>query len=159
MAEGLAILIGQGLSCFWIEPDITGDSISHSSILERLEWNDSENRELRRFVRVQVPSWNIENFEFDEDNSIPGWAENNIQEIKEAVEKILDKIFPIKEKFEEMYGIMMDDYYARRIKNPQGDVEYGISIQMEAALTKKREELNDIASLEYSQIRGYVPKK
>ena len=69
-------------------PDVHGD-VSHSEIIAALGWKENINEHLRNFVRVQCADWKISSFEFDEEQTLPGWVEENREEIKSIVKKAL----------------------------------------------------------------------
>jgi len=86
MCNGFGAIVDKDLNLYFIEPDSDGD-VSHSGILERLGWADNPNQHLRRFVRVECRDWTIASFRFDENSTLPGWVENNRQEIQDKVGK------------------------------------------------------------------------
>jgi hypothetical protein len=158
MADGFGILIQQNLTGFWIEGD-ENDSISHSSILERLGWNENRNPIVRYFARVQVPYYEMENFEFDEGSTLPGWAENNVEEIKEVTRKILNKVKPIMKKYHDAVWQLEQERGQAFVKN-DGTYTAGL---LNSQVASKYNELIYKAKLDmieaYKKIPGYVPPR
>jgi hypothetical protein len=74
MCKGFGAIVTKNLDLYFCEPDNEGDC-SHTTILDRLGKQDNADSFLRDFVRVQCPDWTIASFEFDEDSSLPGWAD------------------------------------------------------------------------------------
>jgi len=90
MCNGFGMIVSNELKGYFTAPDTEGD-ISHSDILRALGWKDSDNQFTRRFVRVECPDWTIDSFRFDEDDTLPGWAEENKTEIMALVKNALNK--------------------------------------------------------------------
>ena len=98
MCTGFGCLAGEDMRIRFIEPNRIGD-IHHTEIIKRLGWKDTESIFLRGFVRVECPDWTIDSFHFDEESTLPAWAENGRDEIKNQVVKVLEKAAPIYEVF------------------------------------------------------------
>jgi hypothetical protein len=93
MCNGFGLIVDSDLTLHFIEPDGNGD-VSHSKILERLGWQENTDPFTRRFVRVEYPDWTFESFRFDENETLPGWAEENRTEIIEKCNKALASCAP-----------------------------------------------------------------
>ena len=93
MCEGFGMIISKEIKGYFIEPDSVGD-ISHSDILSRLGWKENTDKHLRKFVRVELPDWTISSFRFDENGTLPGWAESAKDDIVALVTKTLEKTAP-----------------------------------------------------------------
>jgi hypothetical protein len=157
IAAGFGVLVGQGLSLFWIEENESG-KISHSDIINRLGWNENADPFVRHFVRVEVPGWKMENFRYDECCTLPGWAENNGQEIEDAVRKILEKIIVVKTEHDKAFKII-DKEWDRKINAMKGD-DCPMVI-FDQVGDKYRNLLNALKQKEieeYKKIKGYVPE-
>ena len=91
MCKGFGVIVDRELNVWFSETDNTGDC-SHAEILEHLGWKDNGDPFLRHFVRVQFPNWTAASFEFDEEDTLPGWAEEHRQEIQKRCTKVLEKL-------------------------------------------------------------------
>ena len=91
MCKGFGVIVDRELNVWFSEPVNTGDC-SHAEILEHLGWEDNADPFLRYFVRVQFPDWTAASFEFDEEDTLPGWAEEHRQEIQKRCTKVLEKL-------------------------------------------------------------------
>jgi len=94
MCNGFGLIVTKGLDCYFIEPSLNSGNCSHSTILERLGWQDNTSPFRRDFVRVQYPDNTPDSFEFDEDSTLPAWVEENRQEIKDKCGLILERYVP-----------------------------------------------------------------
>ena len=99
MCNGFGMIISKEIKGYFCEPDSDGDC-SHSTILNRLGWKDSKSEHIRGFVRVQCPDWKIDSFEFDEDKSLPGWAEEGKDEIISLVKRALRRAAPAEDEYQ-----------------------------------------------------------
>ena len=93
MCQGFGIIIDKDINLWFSEPDTDGNC-SHSIIIERLGWRENEDPHLRSFVRVEFADWTPESFTFDETTTLPGWCENNKQEIQNKCVALLEKCAP-----------------------------------------------------------------
>ena len=101
MCEGFGVIVDRGLNVWFSEQDYGGDC-SHSTTLEHLGWEDNADPFLRYFVRVQFPDWTAVSFEFDEEDTLPGWAEANRAEIQDRCIKVLEKHAPAGAEYEKV---------------------------------------------------------
>lgn len=156
MASGFGALCGQNLALHWIEA-FFGEEISHSTILERMGWEENESTYIRFFVRIQVYSYDIEQFEFDEGTTLPGWVENNRQEIKDNTEKVLVRVAKIRDKYHaSMHSL--DKKLQDLNKTLYNDLaDYLLIHQRKEKLISDLEEMKNKAIAEYSLIPGYTP--
>jgi len=115
MCNGFGMIVIKDLKAYFSEPDYDGDC-SHSETLKRLRIKDSEDQFLRSFVRVQCPDWKIKSFEFDEEASLPGWADENRQEITNLVGKTLKKAYPALAEYEKVCSAAWAEY--QKVNNP-----------------------------------------
>jgi hypothetical protein len=90
MCQGFGIIIDKDINLWFSEPDTDGNC-SHSLIIKRLNWHENVDPHLRNFVRVEFPDWKPESFVFDETTTLPGWCENNKQEIQNKCVSLLEK--------------------------------------------------------------------
>jgi len=93
MCNGFGIIVDKELNLWFSEPDNTGDC-SHSMTIQRLGWTENRNINLRHFVRVQFKDWTPNSFMFDEDDTLPGWCEENRDEIKNKCVVLLLRCAP-----------------------------------------------------------------
>jgi hypothetical protein len=101
MCEGFGLIVDKELNVYFIEPDSEGNC-SHSDLLERLEWKDNTDQFIRNFVRVEYPDWKKKSFRFDENNTLPGWAENNRDEIIEKCNRTLKVCAPARAEYDKV---------------------------------------------------------
>jgi hypothetical protein len=94
MCEGFGIIVTKNLDLLWSNPDAFGDC-SHSRILHLGGMSDNDNEFLRNFVRIEFPTWWSESYTVDEIESLPGWYEENQDEIKARCFDLLDKVQPL----------------------------------------------------------------
>ena len=97
MCDGFGLIVDKNLDAYFIEPDDEGD-VSHSDIIYRLGWNDNQDTYIRSFVRIEFPDWTPESFQFDEADTLPGWAEEHRDEIRDKCVKVLEICAPIREQ-------------------------------------------------------------
>ena len=87
MCQGFGLIVTRD-AAYFVEPGFDGN-VSHSEILRRLGWQDCSELIMRSFVRVEYPDWTEASFRFDEDSTLPGWADND--DIKQRCHTILSK--------------------------------------------------------------------
>jgi len=109
MCNGFGMIVTKDLKAYFCELNMDGDC-SHSEILKRLGLKDNRDLFTRNFVRVQCPDWKIKSFEFDEEASLPGWAEENRQEIINLVGKTLKKAYPAYAEYQKVSGPAWAEY-------------------------------------------------
>ena len=109
MCQGFGCIVNNNLDVYFCEPDKEG-SISHSEILLRLNWPDNDDAFVRRFVRVECMDWTVASFRFDEDQTLPGWAEQNRVEIINRVELISSKIAQALAEYEKVRAQALAEY-------------------------------------------------
>lgn len=97
MCEGFGMLIDKELNYFFVEPDTMGN-VHHSEIFRRLCIKENDKIYNRRFIRIECPHWRTA-FNFDEPNTLPGWAEDKREEIQGIVNKVIKSISPAYKKF------------------------------------------------------------
>jgi len=101
MCNGFGMIVTSEMKGYFVEPDTSGD-VSHADILNRLGWQDSDNQFTRRFVRVECGDWTMGSFRFDEDDTLPGWAEEHRDEIIALVDKTLTAAAPAWAEYEKV---------------------------------------------------------
>jgi hypothetical protein len=109
MCTGFGLIVSKDLKVYFVEPNVTGNC-SHSDILERLGWNDSDDKFLRNFVRVEYADWKPESFRFDEDNTLPGWAENSRDEIRVKCDSRLSLCAAARAEYEKVCAAAWAEY-------------------------------------------------
>lgn len=109
MCDGFGGIITRLLQLYWSEPDKDGDC-SHSVTIERMGIEDNKDIFLRNFARWQCPDWTIASFEFDEESTLPGWVEENKQEIINKVSLLLAKAFPLWAEYERVRDNAFAEY-------------------------------------------------
>jgi hypothetical protein len=178
MCNGFGMIVDRELNAYFCEPDEDGDC-SNTKILERLGWHDNRNQFTRRFVRVQCPDWKISSFEFDEDDSVPGWAEEHKDEIVQRVAKALAVCFSalaeyvkVRDKALTEYMKVRDPAWAEYVKvrataRAEYDKVTGLArdeyVQVCATARAEYEKVRDAAratmTASMSKIHGYVPAR
>jgi hypothetical protein len=103
------MIVSKDMKAYFTMPDESGD-MSHSDILRALGWKDNNDPFLRSFVRVQCPDWDIKGFEFDEQGTLPGWAEENRDEIIGLTKKALRKAAPARAEYEKVTAPARAEY-------------------------------------------------
>ena len=88
MSNGMGIIVDKELNLWFSEPDAYGDC-SHSLTIERLGWKENGDAHLRHFVRVQFEDWTDTSFQFDENETLPGWCENARELIRQKCVALL----------------------------------------------------------------------
>ena len=108
MCEGFGLIVTQDTQYF-VEPD-GACNVSHTDILTRLGWQDNGDAFNRRFVRVEYPDWTPGSFKFDENGTLPGWVEENRDEIIARCNAVLEKAAPALAEYEKMRGTALAEY-------------------------------------------------
>ena len=163
MCEGFGLIVSKEMEYYFCEPEYH-DDCSHSLILQRLGWKENKNQHLRKFVRVQFPNWISDSFSFDEEETLPGWVENNRNEIKEHCTELFELCDPILTEYHKICDTALTEYdqvfasaraeYRDRPWNEYkniGDVAWDV-------MMKKRDAAWAMLIHEFSMIKGYVPK-
>jgi len=109
MCNGFGMIVSKDMKAYFTTPDSDGD-VSHSEILKALGWEDTTNIHLRNFVRVECADWTIKSFRFDEDSTLPGWAEENKDEIVGFVKKALRRAAPARAEYEKVCDAARAEY-------------------------------------------------
>lgn len=91
MCRGFGAIVDKDLNIYFTAPD-KYLNVSHTDILNALGWVENRFTFSRNFVRIECPDWTINSFIFDELGTLPQFAEENQDEIKNKVAKILDRI-------------------------------------------------------------------
>ena len=145
MCQGFGIIVSKELELYFIEPDYSGDC-SHTDILARLGWKENTNAHLRKFVRVEFQDWQPGSFKFDEDHTLPGWVENNKDEIQGKCVALLNKCDAALAEYEKVRYAALAEY--KKVSD--------------AALAEyKKVRAPALAELitQFSKIEGYVPER
>ena len=101
MCRGFGLIIDKELNLWFTEPDSDGNC-SHTTTIERWGWKENGNQHLRAFVRVQFADWQPASFEFDEDETLPGWCENAKAAIQDKRSALLDRCTPAWAEYEKV---------------------------------------------------------
>jgi hypothetical protein len=109
MCKGFGMIVDKDLNGYFIAPNDDGN-MSHSEILSDLGLEDNSDIYVLRFVRVQCPDWKISSFEFDEENTLPGWAEENREKIKSVVRKALRRAASAWAEYDEVRDTAWAEY-------------------------------------------------
>jgi len=147
MCNGFGAIVDKELNLYFIEPDSDGD-VSHSDILNRLGWQDNTDTHLRRFVRVECRDWTLASFGFDEDSTIPGWVENNRQEIRDRVGKVVALCAPAYAEYEKVHAAASAEYVQVR------DAAWAEYEKVHAAASAEYVQVCTAAYAEYVQVRA-----
>jgi hypothetical protein len=146
MCNGFGMIITKELKGYFCEPDTYGDC-SHSETIKRLGIKENENQFIRNFVRVQCPNWKIGSFEFDEQSTLPGWAEENREEIVSMVGKMLKKAYQALAEYKKVSDTALAEY--KKVLDPAW-AEYKKVSDTAWAEYKK---VSDTALAEYEKVR------
>jgi hypothetical protein len=107
MCEGFGVIVTKDGRYLWIEPDSNGD-VSHSDILRRAWIKDNDKLFTRAFVRVEIPTWKIGSFRFDEDSTLPGWVDEDA--VKTYCNKLLKRVAPAWAEYNKVKGTALAEY-------------------------------------------------
>ena len=91
MCKGFGVIVTKDGRYLFCEPDTNGD-VSHSNILSRAGIKENTDQFNRAFVRVEIPTWDIRSFRFDEEDTLPGWVDED--EVKNRCNKLLKRVYP-----------------------------------------------------------------
>lgn len=108
-------------------------------------------------MRVQFPSWKEENFEPDEDGTLPGWAENNWGEVQQKATKLLQLVRPIREKYIDIYKELLSMRDNSITKGMTRHIRDKLFEQSCNVFNKRVEEASKDMINECRLIEGYVP--
>jgi len=166
MCTGFGLIVSKDLQVYFIEPDYNGNC-SHSIILKRLGWKENGNKFLRNFVRVEYPDWTADSFRFDEESTLPGWADENRDDIRAKCESRLSLCAPAWAEYEKVCAPAWAEYEKvcapalaeyEKVRDPAW-AEYEKAC---APALAEYEKVCDPALAEliiaFSKIEGYVPK-
>lgn len=158
MCTGFGCIVDRGLKIYFCEPDKYGD-VSHAKIIYRLNWQDNDNEFLRRFVRVECKDWTPASFKFDEIDTLPGWVEENKNEIKNRVADLLNRIYPAWAECEKVCDLAWAKYVALagdKVREAWGEYK---EIRDPALAEYKKVRNPALARFvsRISSIQGYVP--
>jgi hypothetical protein len=92
MAQGFGMIVTKDKKYLFSEVTNKDIGMSHSTILNRSGIKENGDEFLRNFIRVEFFDWTEESFQFDEEVSLPGWAEEDKEEIKNACIKIMTRV-------------------------------------------------------------------
>jgi hypothetical protein len=156
MCNGFGMIVTSELKGYFVEPNNDGD-VSHSEILKRLDWKDNDNQFTRRFVRVECWDWTMGSFRFDEDDTLPGWAEEHRDEIISLVDKTLAATVPAWAEYRKVRAPARAEY-EKVCDAARAEYE-----KVRAAAWAEYEKACDAARAKFthalSTIHGYVAKK
>ena len=103
------MIVSKDMRAYFTTPDGDGN-ISHSDILAALGWKENTTYHIRHFVRVECEDWTIKSFRFDEEGTLPGWAEENREEIKSLVSKALRRAVRARAEYDKVSGAAWAEY-------------------------------------------------
>jgi hypothetical protein len=154
VADGFGALCAQCLDLYWIED--TGSGVSHSEILRRMGWEENNDVYVRFFVRIEIPGYLPRRFKFDESSTLPGWTENNLDEIKDKALKTLDKVVKVREEWLPKMDKIVSDRIAAMM---QGDslIDRILNEQTRVAVDQEYRLMREDYIKALSMIKGYVP--
>lgn len=151
MAKGFVIIVTKDRAQF-IEPTMSGD-VSYSWILKRAGIEEYRTPLRRHFVRVQFANWTEDSFLWDEDETLPIWAND---EMEERCKKLLLRVAPIwnefnkirvqaSDEFNKIYAPLLPEYKeGRALASAEYEKVYASAL---ADMVKA-----------FSAIPGYVPE-
>ena len=142
MCEGFGLVIDKELNAWFCEPEQGEINCSHTKELKRLGWVENTSEFIRSFVRVQYPDWIPGSFEFDEESTLPGWAEEHRQEIQDKCNRVLAECAVAWAKFLKVRAPALAEYKKVR-----------------AAALANLEKVHDPALAEYEKVRDAAQAK
>ena len=107
MCEGFGVIVTKDGRYLFCEPDADGN-VSHSEILRRAGIKDNTDHFVRNFVRVEIPTWKIGSFRFDEESTLPGWADEDA--VKTRCDKLLKRVAPARAEYEKVCAPARAEY-------------------------------------------------
>ena len=107
MCEGFGVIVTKDGRYLFCEPDTNGN-VSHSEILKRAGIKENTDQFNRAFVRVEIPTWKIGSFRFDEESTLPGWVDED--EVKTRCNKLLKRIAPAWAEYEKVKDAAWAEY-------------------------------------------------
>lgn len=131
--NGFSGIIDVDFSIKWSAPEFNSLDASHSPIFSYGGVVENSDAFVRRFVRFEFPKWTEDSFKFDEVGTLPGWVEENKQEIIDRATKVMLKVKPLSKKLKEMHS---------KVDNGE-----------------KFADLVKLADNLYSRIPGYIPAR
>ena len=96
MCEGFGVIVTKDGRYLFCEPDADGN-VSHSEILRRAGIKENADQFNRAFVRVEIPTWKIGSFRFDENDTLPGWVDEDA--VKTRCNKLLKRVAPARAEY------------------------------------------------------------
>jgi F0F1-type ATP synthase membrane subunit b/b' len=144
MCNGFGGIITQDGRVMFCEPDKDGDC-SHSQLLKRLDIPDNTGRFKRSFVRFEFQKWTEESFRYDEDNSLPGWVND---EHKESAVKVFLRVAPARAEYEKVRDTAWAEYEKVR---DTARAEYE---KVRDTARAEYEKVCDTARAEYEKVRA-----
>ena len=99
MCEGFGVIVTKDGRYLFCEPDTDGN-VSHSEILKRAGIKENADQFNRAFVRVEIPTWKIGSFRFDESDTLPGWVDEDA--VKTRCNKLLKRVAPARAEYEKV---------------------------------------------------------
>ena len=97
---------------------------------------------------MQFPDWTAASFEFDEEDTLPGWAEEHRQEIQKRCTKVLEKLAAARAEYEKLCAPAGAEYVKVR---DAARAEYE---KVCAAAGAEYEKVRDAAGAEYEKVRA-----
>jgi hypothetical protein len=110
MCNGFGAIVTQD-AVYFCEPDKDGD-IGHSEILNRLGWSENADPFIRHFVRVECSNWKLDSFRFDENETLPGWVDE--ESCRERVAMVLARCAPAWAAYDAVQAPALAAYEAAR---------------------------------------------
>jgi L-rhamnose mutarotase len=147
MCEGFGVIVTKDGRYLWIEPDSNGN-VSHSDILRRAGIKDiveSGDMFTRPFVRVEIPTWKIGSFRFDEQNTLPGWVDEDA--VKTRCNKLLKRVAPACAECEKVRTLACAEYQKVRT------LAWAEYQKVKDTAWDEYENVRDTACAEYQKVR------
>ena len=113
MCEGFGVIVTKDSRYLFCEPDSDGN-VSHSEILKRAGIKENSDPFNRAFVRVEIPTWKIGSFRFDEDSTLPGWVDEDA--VKTRCNKLLKRVAPAWAEYEKVCAPALAEY--KKVRAP-----------------------------------------
>ena len=107
MCNGFGCIATRDGRILFIEPDENGN-VSHSDILCRAGIKENDSAIIRNFVRVEFPDWTENSFHWDEQNTLPGWADSTVEE---RCKKLLLRLSPLYTEYHKITDQVLAEYH------------------------------------------------
>lgn len=153
MCIGFGGILTRTGEIFFPTPDL-GLDCSHSALLKALGIPDNHSPFNRNFVRWECSDWSAASFEWDENGTLPGWAEELAVEAQDKIAKLCERIAPAYAEYQKVNAPALAEY--EKVNVPA----YAEYQKVRSAAWEEYEKVRDAAREKflksYQKLPGYV---